>query len=107
MSALTPKADICSALTHVRFVPIADIEPFHSSNLSARSTRPAEGALARVDQKSAFAGFRNFSDTVNGWKNIPKSSHAVRNRLTFKRFRPFLHIYSKRQSGGTTEIVPK
>ena len=25
MSALTPKADMCSAPTHVRFVPIADI----------------------------------------------------------------------------------
>ena len=25
MSALAPKADICSALTYVRFVPIADI----------------------------------------------------------------------------------
>ena len=25
MSALTPKADMCSALVHVRFVPIADI----------------------------------------------------------------------------------
>jgi hypothetical protein len=25
MSALTPKADMCSALAHVRFVPIADI----------------------------------------------------------------------------------
>jgi hypothetical protein len=25
MSALPPKADICSALAHVRFVPIADI----------------------------------------------------------------------------------
>ena len=25
MSALPPKADICSALVHVRFVPIADI----------------------------------------------------------------------------------
>jgi hypothetical protein len=27
MSALPPKADICSALAHVRFVPIADINP--------------------------------------------------------------------------------
>ena len=25
MSALPPKADMCSALVHVRFVPIADI----------------------------------------------------------------------------------
>ena len=27
MSALPPKADICSTLGHVRFVPIADIPP--------------------------------------------------------------------------------
>ena len=27
MSALPPKADICSALTHVRFGPIADMDP--------------------------------------------------------------------------------
>jgi hypothetical protein len=26
MSALSPKADMCSALAYVRFVPIADIE---------------------------------------------------------------------------------
>ena len=28
MSALPPKADMCSALAHVRFVPIADIALF-------------------------------------------------------------------------------
>ena len=28
MSALPPKADMCSALAHVRFVPIADMESF-------------------------------------------------------------------------------
>ena len=28
MSALPPKADMCSALGDVRFVPIADIPPF-------------------------------------------------------------------------------
>ena len=27
MSALPPKADMCSATRHVRFVPIADIDP--------------------------------------------------------------------------------
>ena len=36
MSALHPKADICSALAHVRFVPIADI----------RRTSCVSGALA-------------------------------------------------------------
>jgi hypothetical protein len=29
MSALPPKADICSAQAHVRFVPIADIATCH------------------------------------------------------------------------------
>ena len=29
MSALPPKADMCGALGHVRFVPIADIKHFH------------------------------------------------------------------------------
>ena len=33
MSALPPKADMCSALAHVRFVPIADIA--HPSRDSA------------------------------------------------------------------------
>ena len=28
MSALPPKADMCSATRHVRFVPIADIKPW-------------------------------------------------------------------------------
>jgi hypothetical protein len=28
MSALPPKADMCSALAHVRFGPIADMRPF-------------------------------------------------------------------------------
>ena len=27
MSALLPKADMCSAKSHVRFVPIADMDP--------------------------------------------------------------------------------
>ena len=33
MSALHPKADMCSALVHVRFVPIADIPPFKRRQL--------------------------------------------------------------------------
>ena len=32
MSALHPKADMCSALAHVRFVPIADIAMQRSAN---------------------------------------------------------------------------
>ena len=32
MSALHPKADICSAPAHIRYGPIADIVPFQSSS---------------------------------------------------------------------------
>ena len=35
MSALTPKADMCGALAHVRFVPEADIGPAYSITSSA------------------------------------------------------------------------
>ena len=37
MSALPPTADICSAQTHVRFVPIADISPIMLKLVLARS----------------------------------------------------------------------
>jgi hypothetical protein len=33
MSALPPKADMCSATRHVRFVPIADIQQFGSRQM--------------------------------------------------------------------------
>ena len=54
MSALTPKADMCSALGDVRFVPIADIALFHWITLSApaiseRGTvRPSDLAVWRL-----------------------------------------------------------
>ena len=44
MSALPPKADICSALTHVRFVPIADIAPSRSITSSAGLSGACEAA---------------------------------------------------------------
>ena len=63
MSALTPKADICSALAHVRFGPIADIGACHlfdhrigelsewrrnsTSRSSARPKPEAPGAMPR------------------------------------------------------------
>ena len=47
MSALPPKADICSALTHVRFVPIADIPtPAIGVRYSIR-----RGSLPQGDQR--------------------------------------------------------
>ena len=41
MSALPPKADMCGATRHVRFVPIADIDDrqFHSQNLHGGKSR--------------------------------------------------------------------
>jgi hypothetical protein len=38
MSALPPKADMCSALAHVRFVPIADIAPAELKRASYEPT---------------------------------------------------------------------
>ena len=38
MSALHPKADMCSATSDVRFVPIADMGLFHSITWSAVSS---------------------------------------------------------------------
>ena len=39
MSALPPKADICSALAHVRFGPIADIQHIYDRSGSSAATR--------------------------------------------------------------------
>src|SRR5262252_5078765 len=39
MSALPPKADMCSALAHVRYGPRADIAATYSITLSARARR--------------------------------------------------------------------
>jgi hypothetical protein len=39
MSALPPKADICSALAYVRFVPIADITHMSLSNIKTAGRR--------------------------------------------------------------------
>jgi hypothetical protein len=40
MSALPPKADICSALVHVRFVPIADIISISDPEIIRRLADP-------------------------------------------------------------------
>jgi hypothetical protein len=51
MSALPPKADICSALAHVRFGPIADIrnDYEHSDkHPSAGQNNPDFGELAEL-----------------------------------------------------------
>ena len=48
MSALPPKADICSAIVHVRFVPEADIAPAAHSNKAAGNagTQRTRGDIA-------------------------------------------------------------
>jgi len=49
MSAITPKADICSAQAHIRFVPIADIDtgaiPIPIAVLLRRAARRNAGFL--------------------------------------------------------------
>jgi len=40
MSALPPKADMCSATSDACFGPEADIRAFHSINSSAAASRP-------------------------------------------------------------------
>ena len=62
MSALPPKADMCSATRHVRFVPKADILGY-SITSSARpisvlgTVRPSALAVLRLMMKLDFGGF--------------------------------------------------
>jgi hypothetical protein len=51
MSALPPKADMCSALAHVRFVPIADTT---AAGLAATHALP-RWLLRRVEPKELLA----------------------------------------------------
>ena len=64
MSALLPKADMCSATRYVRFVPIADIPPIHSINSSARcwsASRETNQKLKEALEKQAKA-YRKLAD---------------------------------------------
>jgi len=62
MSALPPRADICSATAYVRFGPKADIEPSYSITLSARASsdggmvRPIALAALRLMMSVSFVG---------------------------------------------------
>ena len=64
MFALPPIPDICSAPAHVRFVPIADIEPY-SITSSARASnvggtvRPSSLAVLRLITSSYLFGALN------------------------------------------------
>jgi hypothetical protein len=59
MSALPPEADICSAPTHVRFGPIADIALFNhlvgERDQRGRYVRPRALAVLRLSTKSNLA----------------------------------------------------
>ena len=48
MSALTPKADVCSALVYVGYGPKADIRPTSDEHSNARQDDPNLGELARL-----------------------------------------------------------
>jgi hypothetical protein len=64
MSALRPKADVLQLHSHVRFVPKADIAPFH-----ARLTRPVISFLVPTAAKEAFVSCVLFS--VAGFSLFP------------------------------------
>ena len=54
MSALHPKADMCSALAHVRFVPIADIALF--DDLIGAGERRQQNSAMRMAAARANIG---------------------------------------------------
>ena len=60
MSALAPKADMCGALTHVRFGPIADISS--DGQMGASMHRPPWRASTSLCNKAA----RRPDDTTLG-----------------------------------------
>src|SRR5262245_21477644 len=61
MSALPPKADMCGALAHVRFGPIADIGPTSDERGDARqdNLNLRELARLRIDFDSACVLFHD------------------------------------------------
>ena len=73
MSALPPKADICSARAYVRFGPQADIALAHSITSSARAIR---GGIAVFP---AFASARYWINFVITAKYKPKLHAAAIN----------------------------
>ena len=94
MSALPPKADICSALAHVRSVPKADITVAYSNyragtNQQRRWHRGAE-RLGGPELDSKLEFFRRFSwsteDRVFLFIRQGKQAEAVIGTLNF--FRP-------------------
>ena len=61
MSALPPKADMCSATQHVRFVPKADIAAYSMTSSAVASSdcgmvRPSSFAVLRLTISSYLVG---------------------------------------------------
>jgi hypothetical protein len=83
MSALPPKADMCSALGHVRFVPIADSRTAANS-ISIRSfyqrrsaARQAVGVGGSAPAQSFFAVLTHLANMVLGIKLKAKLGNEV------------------------------
>jgi hypothetical protein len=75
MSALPPKADICSALWQVRLVPIADIWS-HSITSSVRAANPGcTSMLSRFAVFFEFAGLQHRQ--VGGFCTIEHTDDKV------------------------------
>ena len=55
MSALPPKADMCSALVHVRFVPKADMRSLRRSVLPVLVVFPSHQTPAQSPERFASA----------------------------------------------------
>ncbi|MGA7771533.1 MAG: hypothetical protein WCA25_01120 [Pseudolabrys sp.] len=56
MSALPPKADMCDAAGHVRFVPLADISDVELLKQKDRHAPPGEEPMAKM-MKTAERAF--------------------------------------------------
>src|SRR5262245_6382273 len=63
MSALPPKADMCSALAYVRFGPKADMEPFRPQALICSLS--VEDVVSRERAANALKG--KIADRFNGY----------------------------------------
>ena len=72
MSALPLKADMCSALRDVRFVPIADIPPLIRSRLQARNA-PSHSRARLVPAARAI---HNLYDRKHDWNLYKNTDHG-------------------------------
>src|SRR5215471_20138523 len=105
MSALPPKADMCSALADVRFGPKADIEPFRPQALICSLT--VEDVVSR--QRAANALKCKIADRFNRYVLLDGHQHTRANQdlpgpcLVAKPRRDIGH----RSNGGVVEAPLK